>query len=215
MIDNPIASSYYIAIEIVRDFMDPINILLGINLLLTMSANFSGAKKGLKTSVLKSIERPNTFLQSIPPNVAALLFVLTILSIFKVGTLGEKFETNFYSLRLIGLAINIIFSWLQVLAYKTLGKNYAQDIVIMKEHQLVTNGLYKFIRHPQYLSQMLSDLGAGIALLSYLVFPVALIFEIPLFIARAIEEDKLLKKHFGEKFLRYKDKSGFMIPFIG
>lgn len=195
--------------------MDPINILLGINLLLTMSANYSGAKKGLKTSVLKSIERPNTFLQKIPPNVAALIFVLTILSIFKVGTLSEDFADKFYKLRLIGLAIYFVFSWLQVLAYKTLGKNYAQDIVIMKEHQLVTNGLFKFIRHPQYLSQILSDLGAGIALLSYLVLPMVLVFELPLFIARAIIEDKLLQKHFGEKFLQYKKKSGFMIPFIG
>jgi len=32
---------------------------------------------------------------------------------------------------------------------------------------------------------------------------------------RASVEDKLLYKHFAEKFSDYKKKSGFMIPFIG
>lgn len=197
------------------NFMDPINLILAINLFLTSSANFSGAKKGLKTSVTKSVERPVSFLQSVPPNISALIFVLTIFGVFKIGTLSENYEQKFYQLRLIGLVVYIIFSWLQVLSYKTLGKNYAQDVVIMKEHNLITNGVYKFIRHPQYLSQIISDLGAGLALLSYLIFPITLLFELPLFIARAILEEKLLQKHFGEKFLAYKKHSGFIFPFIG
>lgn len=196
-------------------FMDPINIILAINLFLTSSANFSGAKKGLKTSVVKSVERPVSFLQSVPPNISALIFVLTILGIFKVGTLPEDYEQKFYQWRIMGLVVNVIFSWLQILSYKTLGKNYAQDVVIMKEHNLITTGIYKFIRHPQYLSQIISDLGAGLALLSYLVFPITLLIELPLFISRAILEEKLLQKHFGEKFLAYKKKSGFIFPFIG
>lgn len=195
--------------------MDPINLILAINLFLTSSANFSGAKKGLKTSVLKTIEKPNSILQKLPPNISALIFVLIILGVFKVGTLSENYEQNFYSWRLVGLVFNIVFSWLQVLSYKTLGKNYSQDVVIMKEHNLVTNGIYKFIRHPQYLSQILSDLGAGLALLSYLVFLIALLIELPLFIARAILEEKILLKHFGEKFIAYKKQSGFIFPFIG
>ena len=197
------------------NFMDPINLILAINLFLTSSANFSGAKKGLKTSVTKSVERPVSFLQSVPPNISALIFVLTIFGVFKIGTLSENYEQKFYQLRLIGLVVYIIFSWLQVLSYKTLGKNYAQDVVIMKEHNLVTNGIYKFIRHPQYLSQVISDLGAGLALLSYLIFPITLLFELPLFIARAAVEDKMLQKHFGESYSQYKKRSGFMIPFIG
>lgn len=195
--------------------MDPINILVGINLFLTISANFSGAKKGLKTSITKVIEKPNTFLQKTPPNIAALILVLSILSIFDLGTLQQAYKDDLQIIRIIGLGFFILFSWIQVWAFKSLGKNYAQDIVIMKEHLLVTSGVYKIIRHPQYLSQMLSDLGAGIALLSYTVVPLVVIVEIPLFIARGIVEEKMLHKHFKEKFAEYKKKSGFMIPFVG
>lgn len=195
--------------------MDPINLLIAVNLFVSMSANYSGAKKGLKTSITKVVERPATFLQKVPPNIAALVLILTILSILKIGSLSDNFEIQFENIRIAGLILFLIFSWLQVWAYKSLGKNYAQDIVILKEHQLYTNGIYKFIRHPQYISQVLSDLGAGLALLSFTVVPIVILFELPLFIMRASIEDKLLQKYFGEKFTAYKKQSGFIIPFIG
>jgi protein-S-isoprenylcysteine O-methyltransferase Ste14 len=96
-----------------------------------------------------------------------------------------------------------------------LGSSYSQDIIIQKNHKIITAGIYKIIRHPQYLSQILSDLGAAVALMSYIALPFIILLEIPLFIMRAMLEDKLLKKHFGEEYLSYKNKSGFMIPFIG
>jgi protein-S-isoprenylcysteine O-methyltransferase Ste14 len=195
--------------------MDPINLLTAINLFISMSANFSGAKKGIKTAVTKVVEKPATFLQKTPPNIAALILILTFLAIFKVGTMPEEFEKDYNLIRIIGLVVFIIFSWLQVLAYKSLGKNYTQDIVILKEHSLITSGIYRFVRHPQYISQILSDLGAGIALMSYLVIPLVVFIEIPLFIMRALAEEKILGKHFGEQFENYKKHSGFIIPFVG
>ena len=195
--------------------MEPVNLLVLVNLLVSMSANWGGARKGLKTSITKVLERPQTYLQKLPPNIAALVLVLTIISIFNIGTLPESFSEKYLPVRIVGLCCFVLFSWVQVWAYRSLGKYYAQDIVILKEHQLKTKGLYGMIRHPQYLSQLLSDLGAGIALMSYLVVPVVLIFEIPLFILRALEEEKMLAKHFKEEFSSYKKRSGFMIPFIG
>lgn len=195
--------------------MDPINLLVAINLFVSMSANYSGARKGLKTSITKAVERPTTFLQKIPPNIAVIVLLLTIVSIFKVGTLAGDYEQQFESLRILGLILFVVFSWIQVWAYKSLGNSYAQDVVILKDHKLCTTGIYKFIRHPQYMSQLLSDLGAGLALLSYTVLPIVILFEIPLFIMRALLEEKLLKKHLGENYTAYKHRSGFMIPFIG
>lgn len=195
--------------------MDPINILVGINLFVSMTANFSGAKKGLKTSITKVVERPATYLQKLPPNISALILILIIAGIFKIGSLTDNYEKEFGTLRYVGLCMFIVFSWLQVYAYKSLGNNYAQDIVIMKDHKLITSGIYRLVRHPQYLSQILSDLGAGLALLNFLIVPLVVLVEFPLFILRAINEDKLLEKHFNEEFVSYKKRSGFFIPFIG
>lgn len=195
--------------------MDVINLLVGINLFVSISANFSGAKKGLKSSVSEVLERPKTYLQKVPLNVSAVVLILEILGVFKIGTYVPETDGSYFSIRLAGLVVFIIFSWLQVWSYKTLGVNYSQEIITTKKQQLVEKGPYRFIRHPQYISQIISDIGAGIALLSYLVTPLVLFVMFPLFIMRAIFEEKLLLKRFGEGFENYRSKTGFIFPFVG
>ena len=191
--------------------MDPINIIAGINLVATFGANLTGAKKGLRSTIGASKEKPKTYLQKFPLFLATLTLIGLIIGIFQIGTLD--YTNNNMTIRLIGLLIYIIFSWIQVWSYRTLGESYSQEIVILKNHKLITTGPFKLIRHPQYLSQILMDLGAGIATLSYIVTPLAII-QIPFVIMRANLEEELLSRHIKE-FAEYKSKSGFMIPFIG
>ena len=195
--------------------MDPINLLLGINLFVSMTANFSGAKKGFKSTLTQTKNKPKTYLQKVPLNISALVLVLIILAIFNLGTLNPENITEYYNVRVIGLIVFIFFSWTQVWAFKYLGKYYSQEIIIQKDHKLITTGPYKLIRHPQYLSQLLSDLGAGIALGGFIVIPFVILIEIPLFILRAKKEEEIMNEFFGDEFSDYKKHSGFMIPFIG
>jgi protein-S-isoprenylcysteine O-methyltransferase Ste14 len=111
------------------------------------------------------------------------------------------------------LAFYITFSWVQIWSTKVLGDNFSQDIAIKRDHHLVTKGPFKFIRHPQYLSQFLMDIGGAAATLSFILAPLALI-QIPFLFMRALMEDKLLEKHFGENFRSLK-KTGMIFPFIG
>ncbi len=192
--------------------MDPINILAGINIIALFGANISGAKKGIRTSVTQIKEKPKSYLQTLPPGLATVILLAAIAGVFQLGTL--KYTSELQTLRLTGLFIYIIFSWFQIWSYKTLGENYAQDVVILKQHQLVEKGPYKFIRHPHYLGQIFSDLGITLALLSY-VTGVFFLIEIPFLFLRAAFEEKLMEKHFKEKFAAYRKKTGSFIPFVG
>ncbi len=192
--------------------MDPVNIIILLNIIGTFGANVAGAKRGLKSTVSEIKEKPITFLQKFPPILSMLSLVALILAVFQIGTLDYTDEYN--AIRYIGLAVYLVFSWIQVWSFKTLGDNYSQDIMIKKKHELVTKGPFKIIRHPQYVCQIILDLGATAATLGYVVGLLAII-EIPIYIMRASLEDKLLAKYFTEKFSEYKKKSGFMIPFIG
>ena len=192
--------------------MDPINIIILLNIIATFGANVTGAKRGLKSTVSEIKEKPKTFLQKFPPVVSMLSLLALILAVFQIGTL--EYLNDYNIIRYIGLAVYLIFSWVQVWSFKTLGDNYSQDIIIKKNHELVTKGPFKIIRHPQYLCQILLNIGATAATFGYIVGFLALI-EIPIYIMRASMEDKLLAKYFSEKFSDYKKKSGFMIPFIG
>jgi len=192
--------------------MDPINIIILLNVIATFGANVSGAKKGLKSKVAAIKDKPKTFLQKFPPILSAVTLIVLILGVFQIGTLEYMKEHN--AIRLIGLPVYLIFSWIQVWSFKSLGDNYSQDIIIKKDHQLVTTGPFRFIRHPQYFSQILINIGGTAATVSY-VLGILTLVEIPIYIMRALLEDKMLAKHFAEQFSAYKKKSGFMIPFIG
>ena len=193
--------------------MDAINIISGIALVFSLYANSATTKGGLKGAVTKSEKKPKTYLQKTPLNISAMILVLQILGLFQIGTL--EYRDNWQYFRIIGLLVFIIFSWLQVLSFKNLKENYSQEIIIKKNHNLVTTGYHKTIRHPQYIAQVISDLGLGIAICSYLVVPLILFIELPLFILRAKKEEELLQSYFGDKFNEYKKRSSFMIPFIG
>lgn len=192
--------------------MDSINIIAGLNVIATFAANFSTANKNLKSSLTEVREKPKSFLQKFPLIISSFTLLALILGVFQIGTL--EYSDEIKTQRLIGLIIYLIFSWLQILSFKKLGDNYSQEVVIKKNHRLVTNGIYSAIRHPQYLSQIFLDIGGGLVVMSYLVLPLAII-EIPILIMRAALEDKLHNKYFGEKFTAYKKKSGFFFPFIG
>jgi len=192
--------------------MDPINIIIGLNIIATFGANIGAAKKGIKDKVGVFKDKPKTYLQTYPILFSTITLVLLIISLFQIGTL--EYKNEYQTLRIIGLLVYLVFSWVQIWATKTLGENYTQEIAIKKNHQLITDGPFKFVRHPQYLSQILLDIGGAAATLSFILAPLALI-QIPFLFLRASFEDKLLEKHFGENFKSYKKKSGMIIPFVG
>jgi protein-S-isoprenylcysteine O-methyltransferase Ste14 len=192
--------------------MDPINIFIAINIIATFAANVGGAKKGVKDKVAVFRDKPKTYLQTLPLAISTVNLLILILAVFQIGTLN--YEQKYLTLRIIALIVYLIFSWIQIWSFKTLGEYYSQEIAIRKEHKIISAGPYKIVRHPQYLSQIFVDLAGAIATLSFVLFPLALI-QIPFLILRAKEEEKLFLKYFPEEFRTYKEKSGFMLPFIG
>ena len=193
--------------------MDSINIISFIVLIVSIAANSTATKGGLKKTVIKSERRPKTYLQKAPLNISALILIIQILGVFQIGTLNYSTELQY--IRIVGVIVFVIFAWLQVYSFRNLKSFYSQDIAILKNHQLITTGIHKTVRHPQYISQIISDLGMGFALLGYLIIPLVIFIEFPLFILRAKKEEKMMTEYFGEKFIEYKKTSGFIIPFIG
>ena len=88
-----------------------------------------------------------------------------------------------------------------------------QNVQISKEQQLITNGMYKFVRHPAYTGSILSLLGVSIALKN---IPAILIVAICSFVCYQIRinvEEAVLQKYFKEYNL-YKEKTYKLFPYI-
>jgi protein-S-isoprenylcysteine O-methyltransferase Ste14 len=82
-----------------------------------------------------------------------------------------------------------------------------------RQHQLVTTGVYGFVRHPMYLGALLMFLGAPLLMGSYAGIGIGFLM-IVLMAVRALGEEKMLADEF-EDYAPYKQKVRYrFIPFI-
>lgn len=191
--------------------MEPIKIFVIINMVLILYSQMTQTKSLLLKKVTKNHFMPKGYLQKLPLNLSAIIFLLSIVALFDIF----KYESpdNLMNIRIIGLLVYVVFSWLQLSAIKNLREFYSQDVVILKNHELITTGSHKYIRHPQYLFAAISDIGIAFALMNYVLLPLAVI-QLILFILRAKFEEDTLENHFKSSYSEYKKKTKFMIPFV-
>jgi len=71
--------------------------------------------------------------------------------------------------------------------------------------QLVTEGIFQYIRHPHYTSLLIIGFGLALFFYSFAALFIAFI-AIPIMICSIIDEEKLLKKQYGEKYIQYMKK---------
>jgi protein-S-isoprenylcysteine O-methyltransferase Ste14 len=68
--------------------------------------------------------------------------------------------------------------------------------------QLVTNGIFQYIRHPHYTSLLI--IGFGLAFFFFSIFALIIaIIAIPIMIWSIIDEEKLLLKQYGQDYREY------------
>jgi protein-S-isoprenylcysteine O-methyltransferase Ste14 len=92
-----------------------------------------------------------------------------------------------------------------------LGKNWANQIKIYRDHNLVRTGFYRIVRHPLYASIILMFIGACIAYRNVLAFlALALVF-VPFMRYRARQEEKILLNTI-PAYQFYKDSTGIFFP---
>lgn len=84
---------------------------------------------------------------------------------------------------------------------------------IVKDHQLVKDGLYKHIRHPIYLGEILRNLGFVVIFSS--VYGILIVLLASIFLHFRIEiEEKMLVDIFGDEYKTYRRNTKRILPFI-
>ena len=115
-------------------------------------------------------------------------------------------------LRYIGLAPLIVGGWLMWRAHADLGRNWSATVEPMDEHELITDGVYRRIRHPIYAAHLLWGIGQWLIISNWVAGPANLIATLLLYATRAPREEKLLSDQFGEAYATYMKQTGRIIP---
>jgi protein-S-isoprenylcysteine O-methyltransferase Ste14 len=92
-----------------------------------------------------------------------------------------------------------------------LGNRFSGLVAIQPGHTLVTDGIYRTIRHPSYLGLLVSTLGWGLAFRSGVGVILAALMLVPL-VARMNAEERLLQSQFGAEYDAYRARTWRLIP---
>ncbi len=95
-----------------------------------------------------------------------------------------------------------------------LGRQWRIEAGLSDDHELITSGPYRFVRHPIYTSMLGVLLGTGSLITPWwLLLPSLLLFIIGTEIRVRIE-DHLLASSFGDRFVEYRQRVPAYIPFL-
>lgn len=141
-------------------------------------------------------------------------FIVAVLDFIFLQNLKLQFSG------LIGLALVVIGGYLRLKARLQLRKKAGfenlvstSQLQIVEGQQLVKDGLYKHIRHPLYLGEILRNSGivsifsSGYGILLVMIGTVFLLLRIKL-------EEEMLVEAFGPDYEDYKRKTKRLIPYI-
>ena len=114
-------------------------------------------------------------------------------------------------IRWIGGGIALFATGLTVWIHRTLGNQYSAKLEIQQDHQLITVGPYRKVRHPMYTTLNLFSLSVSLISANLLLIIFAISVAIPFYWITMAEEE-LLREQFGEEYLAYMQTTGRFLP---
>jgi protein-S-isoprenylcysteine O-methyltransferase Ste14 len=116
-------------------------------------------------------------------------------------------------LRWTGAALALLGAGLLVWTFRALGSNLTDTVVTRRSHTLVTQGPYRFVRHPFYDSAAVLAVATSMMMANWFVLLTGGLVFLLLAVRSRTEEDKLLAR-FGDSYGAYQSRTGRFLPKI-
>lgn len=111
-----------------------------------------------------------------------------------------------------GAVVMVAALWLFWRSHADLGQNWSVSLEIREGHQLVTHGVYRYIRHPMYASIWLWGVAQGLLLQNWLAgWSVLPVFAV-MYVLRTPREERMMCDTFGEPYRAYMRRTGRLFP---
>ena len=94
-----------------------------------------------------------------------------------------------------------------------LGRQYSADVTIQVNHHLITDSIYRYIRHPRYLGILALSIGISLAFRSWIGL-LATLFFLALLLYRIKDEEATMQQEFGTEWDAYCQCTWRLIPYL-
>jgi protein-S-isoprenylcysteine O-methyltransferase Ste14 len=146
------------------------------------------------------------------------LLIITIsigywLSFIMAATkIGRIYHWNTFFV--IGSFLAIIGLIIRVTSILTLKQQFTYTVTKIEDHELIESGLYRIIRHPGYLGQLIIFLGISTSLSNWLSILLMIVPVLLGYLNRIIVEEKFMIEQMGQKYIDYQKRTKKLIPMI-
>ena len=123
-----------------------------------------------------------------------------------------------YSLRPLSLLAGVVCLavglWLFARAHADLGTNWSITLEVREEHQLVTHGIYRAVRHPMYSALLLYSIGQALVIPNWIAGPSYAVAMALLVAFRLGPEERMMLEVFGKDYEAYLERTKRLVPGI-
>lgn len=104
--------------------------------------------------------------------------------------------------------------WFLHRSHADLGPNWSVTLEVRENHRLVTQGIYRKIRHPMYLAFLLYGVGQALVVPNWVAGPSYFVAFGLLFALRVLPEERMMVEEFGTEYETYMARTRRLVPGI-
>ncbi len=113
--------------------------------------------------------------------------------------------------RWLGVGVGVVAGSLLIWTMHTLGKNLTDTVVTRRDHELITGGPYRFVRHPFYCAFILAVLANSTVSANWFILLTGISAWLVIVFRTNREEENLIAR-FGDDYRNYMDRTGRFFP---
>jgi protein-S-isoprenylcysteine O-methyltransferase Ste14 len=181
--------------------------LIGLVAYVAIRSVFQKRAAGATTTVTRSDQR-DRFLVLL---VVLGQIVLPLLYVFSPWLNFANYESRSFA-PWLGAVTWLVGLWAFWRSHADLGTNWSVTLELRSTHQLVTQGVYRFVRHPMYAAFILFGVAQALLLPNWLAGPSALVAVALLCVIRIPNEEAMMCEFFGQEYRDYMKRTGGVIP---
>jgi len=111
-----------------------------------------------------------------------------------------------------GVMCFVIGLWVFYRSHADLGTNWSITLEMREQHRLITQGIYRRIRHPMYLALVLYSVGHALVIPNWVAGPSNLVAFTILFTLRVHAEEQMMTDVFGDEYTTYAARTKRLVP---
>jgi protein-S-isoprenylcysteine O-methyltransferase Ste14 len=125
---------------------------------------------------------------------------------------GLNIERGIWVFVVAGLAFLVAGTAVRVWAVLTLGRFFNREVMVRDDHRVITDGPYRWVRHPSYSGALLAFFGFGVGQCNWLSLGASLVLPVAGYLYRIRSEEQTLLAGLGEPYRMYMDGHKRLIP---